>query len=108
MPEFSLDQLERIVAERASADAGSSYTRSLLDDGPPKCAKKFGEEGVELALAVVAGERPQVIAEAADVLYHLLVALRVRDIGLSEVLAELERRTQQSGLAEKAGRPGKT
>jgi phosphoribosyl-ATP pyrophosphohydrolase len=105
MPDFTLDTLERIVEARAGADAGASYTRALLDDGPAKCAKKLGEEGVELALAVVAGERSSVVAEAADVLYHLLVALKVREVPLSEVLDELAHRTAQSGLAEKAARP---
>jgi phosphoribosyl-ATP pyrophosphohydrolase len=104
MADFSLEDLERIVAQRAQAEATTSYTRALLDDGPPRCAKKLGEEGVELALAVAAGERAQVIAEAADVLYHLVVALKSRDVPLAEVLEELQRRTAQSGLAEKAGR----
>ncbi len=101
---FTLDDLERIVASRARADAGSSYTRSLLEAGPEKCAKKLGEEGVEAALACAGGARAEVVGEAADVLYHLLVVLKVRDVELAEVMAELERRTAQSGHAEKAAR----
>ncbi|WP_026362975.1 phosphoribosyl-ATP diphosphatase [Methylopila sp. M107] len=101
---FTLDDLERIVAIRAKADAGSSYTRSLIEAGPEKCAKKLGEEGVEAALACVVGDRAELVGEAADVLYHLLVVLKVREVPLAEVLAELERRTVQSGHAEKASR----
>jgi phosphoribosyl-ATP pyrophosphohydrolase len=106
MADFSLDDLERLVAERASADAAASYTRSLLDEGAGKCAKKLGEEGVELALAVASGGRDHVVAEAADLLYHLVVALKVRDVPLADVFSELGRRTAQSGHAEKASRTG--
>lgn len=101
---FTLDDLERIVTIRAQADAGSSYTRSLIEAGPEKCAKKLGEEGVEAALACASGQKSELVSEAADVLYHLLVALKVRDVELREVMAELERRTAQSGHAEKAAR----
>ncbi|MDR4305976.1 phosphoribosyl-ATP diphosphatase [Chelatococcus sambhunathii] len=101
---FTLDDLERIVSIRAEADAGSSYTRSLIEAGPEKCAKKLGEEGVEAALACAGGSKTELVSEAADVLYHLLVALKVRDVELRGVMAELERRTAQSGHAEKAAR----
>lgn len=105
MSGFTLEHLEAVVASRAAAPPGASYTRALLDAGAAKCAKKLGEEGVELALAVAAGARSEIVGEAADVLYHLLVALRAREVPLAEVLAELDRRSAQSGLAEKAGRP---
>jgi phosphoribosyl-ATP pyrophosphohydrolase len=102
---FSLYDLERIVAERAAAPAAESYTAKLIAGGPARAAKKLGEEAVEAALAAVAGDRAALVAEAADVLYHLLVVLRGADIALDDVMAELARRTGQSGLAEKAARP---
>jgi phosphoribosyl-ATP pyrophosphohydrolase len=104
MTSFTLDDLARIVAERAAAPASESYTAKLLSDGPAKAAKKLGEEAVEAAIAAVQGDRNNLMAEAADVLYHLLVVLQGANIPLNDVLAELERRTAQSGLAEKAAR----
>lgn len=104
MTVFTLENLAAIVASRASASSGTSYTRSLIEAGPARVAKKLGEEGVEAALATAAGSKLELVAEAADVLYHLLVALRVRDVPLGDVMAELERRTAQSGLQEKASR----
>jgi phosphoribosyl-ATP pyrophosphohydrolase len=104
MTAFTLADLARIVAERAAAPASDSYTAKLLADGPAKAAKKLGEEAVEAAIAAVQGDRENLTAEAADVLYHLLVVLQGADIPLSDVMAELERRTAQSGLAEKAAR----
>ncbi len=106
MSAFTLDDLAAIVATRAGVDAGASYTRSLLDRGPAHVARKFGEEAVELIVAALEREPAPVVAEAADVLYHLLVLLRASDVALADVLAELERRTGQSGLAEKASRGG--
>lgn len=102
---FSLDDLEARVAERAKAPPDESWTARLLAGGPPRAAKKFGEEAVELVIALTEGEREPIVAEAADVLYHLLVGLKARDIPLASVLQELERRTGQSGLSEKASRP---
>jgi phosphoribosyl-ATP pyrophosphohydrolase len=104
MTAFTLETLEQIVRDRASAAADVSYTRKLLDKGVVHAAKKLGEEGVELALAAAAQDRAAVIAEAADVLYHLAVVLKARDVPLAEVMAELDRRTAQTGLQEKAGR----
>jgi phosphoribosyl-ATP pyrophosphohydrolase len=101
---FTLDILAETIALRAEAGAGKSYTRSLLDKGARHCARKFGEEAIEFTIAAVAEDDDAVRAEAADVLYHLLVALRARGIGLSDVLAVLENRTRQSGLEEKAAR----
>ena len=105
MTRFTLDQLAARVKERAAASADISYTRKLLDRGVAHCAKKLGEEAVETALAAVAEDRDRVIAEAADLLYHLLVVLEARGIELSEVEAALAARTGMSGLEEKAARP---
>jgi phosphoribosyl-ATP pyrophosphohydrolase len=102
---FALETLAEIVARRAEADAGSSYTRSLLEKGVARCAKKFGEEATEAVIAAVSEDEAALVAESADVLYHLLVVLQARGVPLSAVMAELERRTAQSGHAEKASRP---
>jgi len=88
------------------AGADASYTRSLLDKGVTHCAKKLGEEAVEMAIAAVGEDRDRVVAEAADVLYHLLVVLHARGIALTEVESALAERTRQSGLDEKAARKG--
>jgi phosphoribosyl-ATP pyrophosphohydrolase len=104
MSRFTLDDLARIVAERAAASPETSYTAKLLAGGPARAAKKLGEEGVEAAIAAVQGDRAGLTAEAADVLYHLLVLLQGAGIPLQDVMVELERRTAQSGLAEKASR----
>src|SRR5882757_9753873 len=104
MTTFTLHDLELRVRERAAASAEVSYTRKLVDRGIAHCAKKLGEEAVECALAAVAEDRERVAAEAADLLYHLLVVLRVRDISLAEVEAVLAERVKQSGLQEKASR----
>jgi phosphoribosyl-ATP pyrophosphohydrolase len=104
MTEFSVYDLERRIGERATASAEVSYTRRLLDRGVAQCAKKLGEEAVELALASVTEGRERMIEEAADVVYHLLVVLKARDVTLAEVEAVLGARTAQSGLSEKASR----
>lgn len=105
MSEFTLYDLEKRVKERAAASAQVSYTRKLLDKGVAHCAKKLGEEAVETALAAVSEDRDHLIAEAADLLYHLLVVLEARGVALADVEAALGRRTGQSGLEEKAARP---
>jgi phosphoribosyl-ATP pyrophosphohydrolase len=104
MSRFTLDDLAAIVATRAGATAEQSYTKSLLEGGPARVAKKFGEEAVEAILAAAAEDRRELIRESADVLYHLIVLLRARDISLAEVMDELQSRTSQSGHAEKAAR----
>jgi phosphoribosyl-ATP pyrophosphohydrolase len=106
MTPFTLYDLEKRVRDRAQASADVSYTRKLLDRGVAHCAKKLGEEAVEAAIAAIAEDRSRMIAEAADVLYHLLVVLHARGIALDEVEAELGARTRQSGLDEKAARKG--
>ena len=104
MNHFSIYDLERRIDERATGSADVSYTRKLLDRGVAQCAKKLGEEAVELALASVGESRERLIEEAADLVYHLLVVLRARDVKLAEVEAVLGARTVQSGLSEKASR----
>jgi phosphoribosyl-ATP pyrophosphohydrolase len=105
MTTFTLSDLEARVAERAAASPEESWTAKLLAAGPERAAKKFGEEAVEAVIAAVKGDRAELIAESADVLYHLLVVLRARDVALQDVLSQLEARTARSGLAEKAARP---
>ena len=104
MADFSLHDLEKRVQERSQASADVSYTRKLLDRGVAQCAKKFGEEAVEAVLAVVSEDRERVIAESADVLYHLFVMLHARGVKLAEIEALLETRAKKSGLEEKASR----
>ncbi len=101
---FSLDDLAQIIASRAQAGADKSYTKALLDKGASACARKFGEEAIEFVIAAVSEDNAAVKGEAADVLYHLLVALQARGVALADVLAELEQRTGRSGLEEKASR----
>ena len=107
MTEFTLDDLAALIRSRRSDNASTSYTKALLDAGMSKIAKKFGEEAVEAVIAAIEGDRAALINESADTLYHLLVMLEASDISLGDILRELERRTQQSGLAEKAARGAK-
>lgn len=100
----ALDRLAATIAARKGADPESSWTAKLLAKGPEKCAEKFGEEAVEAIIEAVKGDRERLTAEAADVLYHLMVMLAARDVTLAAVLAELERREGTSGLTEKAAR----
>jgi len=101
---MTLDDLEAIIAARAKADPDSSWTARLLSMGPEKCAEKFGEEAVEAIIEAVRGDRDALTREAADVFFHLMVMLRARGVSAADVMAELERRQSQSGIAEKAGR----
>jgi phosphoribosyl-ATP pyrophosphohydrolase len=102
---FTLADLAQRVKERAKASAEESYTRKLLDKGIGHCAKKLGEEAVETAIAAVSEDRDRLTAEAADLLYHLLVVLEARGVELQEVEAALHKRMSRSGLEEKASRP---
>ena len=102
---FSLQDLEKIVAERANVTDGSSWTAKLVAKGMPVAAKKLGEEAVETVIAAVGRDNEGLVAESADLLYHWLVVLKIAGVPLSSVLEELERRTTQSGLQEKASRP---
>jgi phosphoribosyl-ATP pyrophosphohydrolase len=105
MSAYTLDDLARLVASRAGTAPDQSYTAKLLAGGPAKAAKKLGEEAVETAIAAIAEDRERVIAETADLLYHLLVVLEARGIKLAEVEAALGQRTGKTGLEEKAARP---
>ena len=100
-----LERLAATIVSRKGADPDGSWTAKLLARGPEKCAEKFGEEAIEAIIEAVRGDRARLTAEAADVLYHLLVMLAARGVTLAEVEAELDRRDGTSGLAEKAARP---
>jgi phosphoribosyl-ATP pyrophosphohydrolase len=102
---FSLEDLEKIVAARATSGDAQSYTAKLFARGMEKAAQKLGEEAVETVIAAVSHPSKGLVSESADLLYHLLVVLRLADIPLSDVLAELEKRTKETGLQEKASRP---
>ncbi len=101
---FTLLDLERTVADRANGDPAQSYTAKLKAGGMPRATKKLGEEAVEAVIAAMAGDVAELTKESADILYHLLVVLHMAGIGVQDVLDELQRRTAQSGLEEKAGR----
>ena len=104
MGAFTIYDLEKRVHERAAASPDVSYTRKLLDRGIGHCAKKLGEEAVETILAATTESRDRMIAESADLIYHLLVLLKARDISLAEVEGVLATRVSKSGLEEKAAR----
>lgn len=104
MTDFTLSDLEAIIARRAESEDEKSYTRSLLNKGVAKCAQKLGEEAVEAAIAAVREDRQELTAEAADLLYHLLVVLKISNVELDDVMRELARRTGQTGLEEKESR----
>jgi phosphoribosyl-ATP pyrophosphohydrolase len=100
----TLRRLERTIAARIEASPDESYVAGLLARGLPVIARKFGEEATEAVVAALAGDEDDLVGEAADVLFHLLVLLAKKGIPLECVLAELERREGTSGLAEKAAR----
>ncbi len=100
-----LDALEAVIRSRRGTDPGASYTASLFAKGRPKIAQKLGEEAVEAVIAAVRGDRAELIGEAADVLFHLLVVLVDAGLTLDDVRAELSKREGVSGLVEKAARP---
>ena len=100
----ALARLAATISARKGANPEVSWTAKMLASGPEKCAAKFGEEAIEAIIEAVKGDRAKLTAEAADVMYHLLVMLAARDLTLSDVLLELERREGLSGVAEKASR----
>jgi phosphoribosyl-ATP pyrophosphohydrolase len=104
MSEFTLAELERIVATRGRSGDPQSWTAKLFAGGQERAAKKLGEEAVETVIAAIGGERGRLVSESADLLYHLLVVLAVAGVPLAEVMAELEGRTARSGIAEKEAR----
>ena len=101
---MTLQDLADLIASRKDADPASSWTAKLLSQGPEKCAEKFGEESIEAIIEAVKGDHGKLTAEAADVVYHLLVMLTARGVMLQDVVDELARRHGTSGIAEKAGR----
>jgi len=101
---FDLKDLTALIAHRADARDGSSYTASLVAAGMERAAKKLGEEAVESVIAAMSGEKPALIGESADLIYHLCVVWHMAGIACDDVMAELERRTRMSGLQEKASR----
>ena len=105
MSAFTLADLEGIVAARAVSGDPASYTAKLVSRGVGKAAKKLGEEAVEAVIAAVSETEAALVGESADVLYHLLVVLHLRGVPLADVMAELQRRTAETGLEEKARRP---
>ena len=104
MSRFTIHDLVDIIDARAASGGDASYTRQLLDRGPEHCAKKFGEEAVETVIAGIGNDRDHLIAESADLLFHLLVLLKSRGVRLEEIEAALAQRTSMSGLEEKAAR----
>lgn len=106
MSQDTIRILAETIRSRRTSSGEKSYTRSLLDAGPEKCARKFGEEAIETVIAALTSDQSALTNEAADVIYHLLVLLEVRGIDIADVYRVLESRTRQSGLAEKAARSG--
>jgi phosphoribosyl-ATP pyrophosphohydrolase len=104
MSRFTIHDLATIIDARAASGGEASYTRKLLNKGSEHCAKKFGEEAVETVIAGIGNDRDHLIAESADLLFHLLVLLKSRGVKLAEVEATLAQRTTMSGLEEKAAR----
>jgi phosphoribosyl-ATP pyrophosphohydrolase len=104
MAAFSLFDLERTIAERATSGAADSWTAKLVAKGMPKAAQKLGEEAVETVIAAVGNDKAGIVSESADLIYHWLVVLHLAGIPLSDVIGELEGRTSRSGVAEKAAR----
>jgi len=106
MKEFSLSDLERVIAERGASSDPNSWTAKLFAKGVDKAAQKMGEEAVEAVIAAVKGDAKGLVSESADLIYHWLVVLALAGVPLRDVLDELARRTSQSGIAEKAARSG--
>lgn len=101
---MTLEELEEIISKRSAAMPEESWTARLLSKGPEKCAEKFGEEAIEAVIEAVKGDSERLASETADVLFHLLVMLKSRDVALSDVMSILDARQAQSGLAEKRSR----
>ena len=106
MTDFSLADLDRIIATRARSGDPESWTAKLYERGIEKAAQKLGEEAVETVIAAVKGDAKGLVSESADLIYHWLVVLAIAGVSTADVLAELERRTARSGTAEKASRNG--
>lgn len=102
--EGTLARLEALIASRRGADPEASYVAKLTAKGVPRIAQKLGEEAVETVIAALRDDKWELVGEAADLLFHLLVLLGARGVPLADVLAELERREGTSGISEKASR----
>jgi len=100
----TLARLEQVILERRNCDPETSYVALLRREGRPCMARKLGEEAVEAVVAALSGDDRELVGEAADVLFHLMVLLADRDIAFADVLAELDRREGVSGIEEKASR----
>ena len=100
-----LSRLEAVIAERRAGDPAQSYVAKLNARGLGKMAQKVGEEATEVVIAALSGSAPDLVGEAADLVFHLLILLAARDVSVDDVLAELQRREGTSGIAEKAARP---
>jgi len=100
----TLSRLEATITERLGASPDASYVAQLHARGLKVIARKLGEEATETVVAALSGTREELVGEAADTLFHLLVLLAEKDIPLADVLAELDRREGTSGLVEKAAR----
>ncbi|MEE9313911.1 MAG: phosphoribosyl-ATP diphosphatase [Rhizobiaceae bacterium] len=104
MTEFSLKDLEAIISSRAKSGDENSWTAKLVAKGLDKAAEKLGEEAIETVIAAVTRDKDGLRDESADLLYHLLVVLHMKGVSVEDVMVELERRTAQSGIAEKSSR----
>lgn len=104
MTEFTLADLERRISERVHSGDATSWSAKLYAGGMAKAAQKLGEEAVETVIAAVSGDDQALVSESADLLYHWLMVLAIAGVPLSDVISELERRTTQSGVGEKASR----
>ena len=100
----TLARLEQTIKQRLGASPDESYVAKLAAAGTQGIARKLGEEATEAVIAALTGDEVDLVGEAADVLFHLLVLLAHKGVPLDAVLAELERREGTSGLAEKAAR----
>jgi phosphoribosyl-ATP pyrophosphohydrolase len=100
----TLARLEATIAARRAADPDTSYVARLNAKGLNKIAQKVGEEATETVIAALAGDREELVGEAADLLFHLMILLNAKNVPLSDILAELDRREGVSGIAEKAAR----
>lgn len=103
-PMNTLTRLEATIAQRLTASPEQSYVAKLHAKGLNTIAQKLGEEATEAVIAALAGDEAELVGEAADVLFHLIVLLAEKGVKLEQVLAELDRREGTSGLVEKASR----
>jgi phosphoribosyl-ATP pyrophosphohydrolase len=100
----TLTRLEATIAQRLLASPDTSYVAKLHAKGLKKIAQKLGEEATETVIAALAGDEQELVGEAADVIFHLMVLLAEKGVPFEKVLAELDRREGTSGIAEKASR----